>query len=192
MTNNKAVRERIEREFFRNAAVRLEWNLEGQKIENNLPVIGARAGPEIKAWNLLHEMAHFVEIDDDRMCSYGWGLRVPEVFVYDRMCVEPTTTQMTKREIRVIAFQRNVMVYLGMEEPASKSVNSLHFLPDHTLVPLEDGSPAYIEGRPVCKSLKQTDKSRMKWIANQVEALQSKYTLEFFISEWERKNQLLS
>jgi len=60
---------KIEKEFFKDAAISFEPRVEGQEIVNGLPVIGARAGPEIALWNLIHEMAHFVEIDDKRMCA---------------------------------------------------------------------------------------------------------------------------
>jgi len=187
---SRLIRKRIEKEFFQNSAISIEWEIQGQKIVNGLPVIGARAGPSVDVWNLFHEMAHFVEIDDERMRMGSWGLRLPEVFIFDRICVDPRTIQMTEREIRTIAYLRNVMKYLGIEEDSMKSVSSLCFMPDFVLVPIEDGTTAW--GRKTDNwDREQIKNSQLKWIANQVENLQSKYTLDLFISEWKRKNKLL-
>lgn len=166
-------------------------NLEGQFIdENNVIWIGDRAGPEIDVSHLIHEMCHFVEIDDVRMREPGWGLKVPRVWVFDRYCIEPTTIQMTERELRVMAYQFNVMQFLKLGVTPLELAKPLRWLPDNTYVPLEDGTRAWSENGPKL-NYAQTCKSQVRWMANQISELSRVFTLERFESEWNRKVQLL-
>lgn len=121
----EGLRRRIEHEFFLDAAIALHWEQEGQTITNGRIQIGGCAGPWCTASSL-----HF-----------------PERFIYDRMCIEPLTLRMTERELRVMAFQANVLEHLRVPSTASELVESLRFMPDFTYVPLEDGTTAWGDTR---------------------------------------------
>lgn len=168
---------RVRQEFFRGATIRLVWNVDQRVVDGRLQ-IGGRAGPQRRLSNLCHEMAHFVEIDDDRCHEWGWGLRVPEVFIYDRMCANPVTNQATMRECRVAAYQLNLMRYLGARGAAPEIlVRPFSFLPDWCYVP---GGPG--------------DGGRFLWCANLVDRLSAQpgYQIDAFKREWWRKNEILA
>lgn len=171
--------------------VRYTPRLEGQRVDNDGVIfVGNRAGG-LHVSNLAHELSHFVEIDDARMQIYGWGLRRPEIWVFDRMCCEPTTMKMIERELRVIAYQFNLLESLGSPTQARGFVSSLRFMPDFLYVPLEDGRAAYGDDADEMDS-RAKDESRIRWMARRVEELRSTHTLERFDSEWTRKINLLS
>src|SRR5271155_2850520 len=91
--------------------IEITVNLEGMRVIDGCLSLGCRTGPVRTSFGLLHEMSHFVEIDDARMLTEGWGLRLPEVYVpgqYARMCAVPVTKQATERELRVSAYQWHI------------------------------------------------------------------------------------
>jgi len=175
--------------------LRYQPNLEGQRIANDGTIyIGNRAGPSKALSHLVHELCHFVEVEDHRIASPHWGLKTPQVWICDRWCCEPHTRQMTERELRVISYQLNVLEALGAPSRAIHFVSALEYLADFIHVPLEDGRPAYGEGAPEADKLDYKDRitSRIRWMAKRAEALRSEFTLERFDREWARKIDLLS
>lgn len=180
-------------EFFsQTKKLQYKPGLQGQVVLDGIIYVGNRAGPSLSWTYICHEVAHFVEIDDARMDLYGWGLKVPEVWVYDRMCCEPTGMSITEREIRVAAYQANLQEYLNGSVRVSSITDSFQYLPDHHFVPLEDGSPAYMENDTRDISYREKNASRLRWIANRVQELRSVYTMDRFVSEWHRKTALLN
>lgn len=101
----------------------LSWSgrLEGSTIDRGRLVLGMRAGPNISINHLLHEMAHLVEIDDERCFAPSWGLRGKEF---------PRTFQATEREMRVGAIQIVLGDIVGVPQPSSYVATAWHFLPD--------------------------------------------------------------
>lgn len=175
--------------------VRFQHGLEGQRIDRDGTIlVGNRAGPKNHVSNLAHELSHFVEIDDARMGVYGWGLKVPEIWVYDRMCCEPRTMKMVERELRVIAFQTNLLESLGSPKQVQSFTRSLVYMPDFIHVPLDDGRSAYGEDAPSFEEMgpRKKDESRIRWLTRRVIEMLPEYTLERFDSEWARKINLLS
>lgn len=188
----KKQRDRVYDEFFANAAVRVDWTSAAQRIdEAGNVVLGPWAGPEALISNLVHEMSHFVEIDEGRMTEFGWGLHVPEIHIAGRLCLEPQTRQATERELRVIAFQVNVLEYLGFPRSVRDLVEPLDWMPDWVFVPIEDGSSAFGEDRSHKLSYREITKSQKRWCAKEVERLRPTFTAERFIAEWKRRNELL-
>jgi hypothetical protein len=186
--------DRVTKEFFEGTPLTWNWRLEGARVVEGALTFGCRAGPESSVVNLAHEMGHFVEIEDERMLHFGWGLRVPEVEVLGQICVEPRTHQMTDREIRVIAFQKNLLDYLGVEETVEELVSSMTFMPDFMLIPLENGRPAYTRKGPATDlDYNEVTKSRLRWIAKQVEKKRRTraFSAQRFISEWFRKAEVI-
>lgn len=186
-------RNRVFEEFFVNAGVKIDWTPSpAQRIdEAGRVVLSPWAGPEATISNLVHEMSHFVEIDEPRMTEFGWGLRVPEIRIADRICLEPTTCQATERELRVMAFQANVLDYLGFPRSVCDIVEALDWMPDWVFIPIEDGSSAFGDDRTHKLPYNEVTKSQKRWCAKQVEALRSTFTLERFIAEWTRRNELI-
>ena len=184
--------ERLNAEFLsKTSALRYKPNLEGQRIEDGVILVGDKAGPAYDLSNLCHELSHFVEIDDARMTSPSWGLRVPEVWVYNRMCIEPETIQMTERELRVTTFQKNLMDYLGFPVTVEELVASLKYLADYIHVPLEDGSKAWGSGRHPALSTQAIEESQFRWRAAWVYRALPEFSIERFRAEWNRKVKLL-
>jgi hypothetical protein len=190
---------KLEKEFLNTNFVQYEEGFQGQNVfEDGTIIIGNRAGSinwpgSYLISNLVHEMAHLVEIDDARMRCDGWGLKVPEVWVFNRICCEPTTRQITEREIRVTAYQVNVLDYLGEENSVDDIVSSLDYLPDTCYVPLEDGREPYGDNYKVVQAENINIKeSQQRWRVNEVNRLRKEYTLERFISEWHRKIKWLN
>lgn len=189
---------KLEKEFLNTNFIQYEEGFEGQKVlDDGSIVIGNRAGPSsysesFQITNLVHEMAHLVEIDDLRMRCSSWGLKLPKIWVYDRMCVEPRTNQITCRELRVIAYQVNVLDYIGEENSVDGITSSLVWLADTCYVPLEDGSMPYAEGRTHKLDYDEIKASQQRWRVNEVNRLRKEYTLERFISEWHRKIKYLN
>ncbi len=169
--------------------------LQGQRVsEDGIVRIGDRAGPGRALSNTVHELAHFVEIDDARQQTFGWGLHVPTVVVCGQTCTEPTTHKMVDRELRVMAYQVNLMQALGAPPMrVRRLVQALQYMPDFILVPLEDGRPAYGEGAPSRKEIpyEKVDPSRISWMVNRVQELRAEFTFERFRAEWFRKIALL-
>jgi hypothetical protein len=172
--------------------LRYKPGLEGQWVDAEGTIfIGNRAGPSKGVSNLAHEMSHFVEIDDARVQRYGWGLRLPELYVLGQRCIEPATMQATARELRVSAYQANLMASVGAPLNVPHLVRSLEYMPDFLYVPLEDGRPAYGDGSPEDMEYREKIDSRIRWMANRVQELRSEFTLERFRHEWHRKIALL-
>ncbi len=183
--------DRVIGEFFEDAEVKVSVSMQGQRVHDNGAVIlGTKAGPGYSLSNLVHEMAHFVEIDEGRMAEPGWGLRVPEQWAYNRMCFEPTTCQATVREIRVMAFQLNILEYLGWPGDENDLINALQFMPDTAFVPLETGVSAYGDDTPEMP-YQDTLKSQQRWRVNECRKYRRQNTADLFCTEWKRRNQLL-
>lgn len=163
--------------------------LEGQWVENGRIIIGERAGPSRSITNLVHEMSHFVEIDDARMCAFGWGLKRPQVVICGQVCNDPKTMQMTERELRVIAYQANVLEFIGKPLNILYNVGALVYVPDFFFVPLEDGRNPW-EAEDV--AYKDKEPSKIRWCRNRVQTLRAEFTLERFFSEWDRKVTILA
>lgn len=175
--------------------LRYKPGLEGQFVDRDGVIyVGNRAGPTRDLSNLAHELSHFVEVDDTRVGFYGWGLKAPEKWILGHRCCEPITMQMTERELRVIAYQVNLLESLGSPSRPRTFVRSLIYMADFIYVPLEDGRSAYGDDAPTFEEMgpREKDESRIRWMTRRVEAMRSEYTLERFDSEWTRKLNLLS
>lgn len=67
------------------------------------------------------------------------------------------------------------------------------FMPDFINVPLEDGTPPFTEdGKQTDLDYQGIERSRIRWIAHQVETARNVYTYARFEAEWQRKVSLLT
>lgn len=89
----------------------------GKLVERNYLLFGGRAVSyhEPEMFNVIHEMAHLIEIDDARAITPGWGLQagtwkeIPGLWSGR----EAQTAQCIEREVRVMAIQAVITEHLG-------------------------------------------------------------------------------
>lgn len=183
---NQAILDRIVLEFFTaDTLVTIRRELEGMDIgENGMPVLGLRAGPCICEGHLLHEMSHFVEIQQCRMAKYGWGLKYGSRAIYipgrySRVINEYDTPNATMREIRTMAYQWNLLQHFQVDEEshstAAELVSSLTFMPDIYNLKRPEG----------VKELEYCEQLMLEYAAK------PEYSVEAFKAEWFRRNKLL-
>ena len=106
-------------------------------------VFGGRAGPSIQISNTFHELGHAVDFGADQFNQRApdgeFVFRLNEIFVYDRICVEPTTYQGIERECRTIAYQIHLMESTGKRVNLSNTIlywaKCLEWLPDWYNIP---------------------------------------------------------
>lgn len=172
--------------------------VEGQAIaDDSKLILGLRCGPlgfDIKS--LIHEIAHFVEIDEKRMFLKGWGLNVPRKFIFNQYCVDPRTNQATMRELRVGAIQMNILLWLNekgyttfdsfpqdycaeyvtdlfsLDNEIQNFVKSMNWMPDWLMIPGKG------------------DDGRKLWMTNKIKKFMKVYTIEWFLKRWENRCKL--
>lgn len=169
---------RVREEFFTNSPIAIDTVKHStQWVRDRRLCFGVWAGPKAETSNLLHEMAHFVEIDEARMNITGWGLKLPNrrytKGLYDGC--EPKTMQITAREIRVMALQHNLHEHLGIPTWRDQVVQLLRWLPDAHNVP---GA---------------SKEAHNRWIMAQYDRLikSEAYSFSRFNVEWKRRNEIL-
>lgn len=118
------------RAWFARTSLRFAPDVEGNEVGPSGMVLGMRAGPTSGCPDvLLHEMAHFVEIDDARCLARGWGLRVPTVEVAGRPYEQPATFGCCLREIRVMALQLALGRHFRLEQDPADLAGLLAWVP---------------------------------------------------------------
>jgi hypothetical protein len=131
----------VEKWFAHSSVVRTALGIEGvdHDIANGTLTFGCRAGPSIGPEMLAHEMAHFVELPEERIAQRNWGFTfgTPNISQFGIDTI-PTTWAATKREIRAWAWQSTVLDDIGFELPIEELVRSAVHMNDFYLVPGED------------------------------------------------------
>lgn len=179
--------------FEGTTVLRIDPEVTGNKVVEQAVIFGASAALNIKNENLLHEVAHFVEIDQRRMATFGWGLRCKtQVRIMGNYYAEPRTSQSTDRECRVIAYQKNLADFLGLEHDHVDFIRSLRFMKDSTFVPLKDGRLPYTDKSDTQNmSSEEIRESQHAWCVDRVEKYRSEMTAGKFLSEWYRRRAIL-
>jgi len=162
----------VRAELFQDSPILIEVETNQTIRDDGTLVLGCRAGPSLDMFNLFHEMSHLVEIDDARIQQYGWGFKMGrEVNIpgYPTF-YEPSTWQPSQREIRVMAYQANLMKHFGREMDFAYCSTLFKYMVDHYLIPHGE-----------------------RWLAREIERRSElpKYSFEAFQKEWLRKNELL-
>lgn len=174
----------IKDRWFTGNPVKLSINFEGQGIT---PLghyqLGGRAGPAIDPEHVLHEMAHLVELEQDRLLARptgGWGLRHGKAWqIGDRSGFYPQTTQQVDREARVWAYQASLMRELDLPMRFDKLVVSAVYLPAFS-------NCRYFRGAF------RTERQTLAALARRVSHLHgSTHTFEKWEQEWNRRMELL-
>jgi len=182
--------------YFQDSPIRIGERAEGNPVEDGILTLGMRAGPQICLTNLIHEMCHLVEIDDERMLISGWGLRTPEVYVpgrYSHMASVPISWQPIKREVRVIALQWQLQQSIGITGTKREALSAMEYMPDWCNVPCgrpENYDEMEWEERDVIRPT--FTENRFALLEKYMdECIAGKYTLTFLNEEWKRKTDLL-
>lgn len=126
MLDNASALSHLDALFLAGNPVSSRASLEGARIDAEGIVLGMRAGPFSDISNLVHEMCHLVEIDDDRMTMRNWGLHSSSrlaAAASGQPWFGPVTDQALRREMRVWAYQWNVSMALGL--PGATSIADL-------------------------------------------------------------------
>lgn len=168
--------DRIVQELFvgREHVLRYKPNIQGQRVYDDIIYVGSRCGPTHNdPAALCHELAHMVEIDEWRMKSDNWGLKLPWVEVCGQFCIKPSATQMINRELRVCAYQNALHEYFGVNELIEETVASLCFMPDWVMVPYKTNC----------------DESRLEWCLEKLKDYRKVYNLDSFFTEFKRRTE---
>lgn len=168
--------------FSSHSSVRWDMNRQGSSLDDEgTLILGGRAGPEIHPLNLLHEMAHLIDIDDKRCTTRNWGLKVPEVEILGRFCPEPMTFQASERELQVVAIQFVLSKFVGVKMSLAQWATLVEYLPDYYMFKDFFRSPR--------SRFRGTTWTRM--VTNHAADLVDRIDLDAVLSEWDRKCKLV-
>lgn len=165
-------------------------NLQGARVVKGRQTLGLRLGPvkrELDA--LFHEIGHFIEIDDARICVSGWGLVYgTEIDFGHRVVQEYQSCQGTQREVRVCVIQSLLQEHFGLDPDVTSTLNSLYLIGDDVFIEPTPGVEV-----PGWKSRyggaweKERAATIHQWYAEQ----RAVARLEDYLNEFERKLDLL-
>ena len=130
-----------ERWFSGRPCVRIDLRVEGVEHDHDQAIVtlGCRAGPSYEVGNLLHEMAHLVEIPEHRAVERNFGLKFGSAFLSSLGIQHfATSYQATMREARVWSWQFAVMRDLGLRPDISDLVRPAAWISDFENVPGRD------------------------------------------------------
>jgi len=162
------------------APIEYDPKLQGQTVFKKKIKIGPWAGPEATLSNVLHEISHFVEIDESRMVKDGWGLKYPRPqHLLGQTFIEFQKPYHIERERRVWAFQLNLHHKFGIDEGVEDFADAAWFL---------DGFGYMIE-----EHRGKTTTQQKMCFAKSIEKLaeETQYSFESFLSEFNRRKNLL-
>jgi len=128
----------IRERWFRDPRVDISVGVEGVRHDPDAGtvILGCRAGSSYDVVNLLHEMAHFVEIPEERCVKPDWGFRPGKAVLGDfGIAFIPTTARGTEREARVWAWQTVLMREIGVPFDVESLVGAAVYMSDFTNVP---------------------------------------------------------
>jgi sulfur carrier protein ThiS len=155
--------------FSGQTAARIAEAVEGavHDFEANTLTFGCRAGPSMGPEMLAHEMAHFVELPDDRIIKRNWGFSygTPNISAFG-IDTLPNSWGATKREIRTWSWQSLLLDAVGVNVSIKSLVSSAPFMNDFFLVPGEN------------------EKEKLGLIARMVELGKRDLTMSGFDERW--------
>jgi len=181
---NQQLNQLIRKYFAPHNEIIVKKNFEGQKIIDNRYLIGMRAGPSQDIDNLLHEMCHFVEIEEERLIKRppsSWGLSPGKFWqIGSNWGFETFTDDQVKREQRVWAYQlslhSNINNQIANVDDSLNLVSSARFLNAWTYYqPFET------------KTYK--DEDRIKKLAEETLVMSNteEYSYDKWLDEWNKR-----
>lgn len=168
--------------WFRGTKLGFDLAKGRSRVVNGNLIFGAVTGePD----DILHEMAHMVEIDDARCLDPGWGLTLPPVEVCGRTYFEASTFSPCAREIRVFGIQRVLSEYLRVDFDEYSSAKLVIDFVDGAVY-IKSVYPEVI-GWDSKAGLVVTQQSHYKRVAQAIVDESAKWTIERVRAEWDRK-----
>jgi hypothetical protein len=177
-------------DLFENAAVKLNPKIEAQKVINGVVYLGLRCGPCYTWEALVHEIAHFIEINEARMDQDGWGFKWPQDDPTNGFPQNFATSAHIERELRVHAIALHLFEWAGVNVDPEDLTSSLHFM-DYWSIYAEIDQIAL----PTTKNLthyKVFDRKMQIWGAIKVREYYKNYNIDDILAEWYRRNDLLT
>lgn len=173
----------VQRDYFstEKSPVCVSMNFEGQGINDSGQfILGCRAGPEIAATHLLHEMAHFAEREVKKLkkrplsswgFKFGKSIEIPEIGYSG---FEFSGTQHIEREISVFGYHLNLAKKYGVDETAHSLASVCKYLQNFFMYGSHDDVAINV-------------------IAEKIEsAAAGTFTLQRFEIEWRKRLKALS
>ena len=188
--------DRIKSELFSGyedtIGINLECSNSSNSILDNRFMFGTWAGPTAKESNLLHEIGHFVEIDDARCHLPDWGLKGGKwIEVCGRYINEGMTTKKAvEREIRTIGIALVLHEHFGLA-PMDEDVSDSRYWAEVC---------QYIDGYYLFKpenyreqdiSYKESEKLAFDEIERLILEEKKKWTVEKVYNAWHEKMKVL-
>lgn len=148
-------------------------SIDGEGIE-----LGLKAGPSRSLSNGLHELAHFIEIDDARSFVSGWGLEGGKVDMGMGYTAYGTDKHV-RREMRCWAIEYYLRDLAGIPASVEHITRACTFLPD-----IEFVIP------PLDCEYRERDLKIREYVALETQKLIEGLTLEEILKELDRKQKL--
>lgn len=174
-------------DLFKDSAVKLKPNSEAQKVRNGVVYLGLQCGPCYTWEVLVHEMAHFIEINEKRMDQDAWGFKWPHD--HEGRPMNFDTSAHIERELRVHAISLHLFEYAGYRIDPEDLTESLHWM-DYWAVYAEVEAIPIPEGE-VLRSFKVFDRKMQIWGAQKVREYYKNYNIDDILAEWRRRNDIL-
>ncbi len=157
-----------------------DQNLEGSLFYKGKLHFGYRVGSLRSLSILLHELGHFLDIDDARVVHSNWGLKTP-FGTLGRLYGQSNSFRLTVRECSVVAWQTLLGRAVGFEDQeAETTLRALKGMPDWCLV------PSYGD------TFEENDESRYHWCRALVSEHLRKRSVDDALTELYRKISVLS
>lgn len=174
--------------------VKVSTRISGQTLtKNGKYLLGTWAGPEQNASNLLHEICHLAEREEDKLLEFplgGWGFSQGKYWEVGYHCgYEPTTDQQVMREARVWAYQLSLHKKYGLSDNPQEMVSSAIYLPAFCHFQFKFNKCSYN-----CKEENHlaSEEFALKKLANLVDDWSRNfYTVDRFEEEWNKRMELL-
>ena len=156
------------------AAIIFNREVGSQDVIDGIVHIGGRTPDET-----VHEMCHFVEIDEPRMNKRIWGMWhgtwTPTPWDrYNNGFHEYFKTVDIEREMRVVAWHSNVCEALGLDPQTEGWIQSFRWLSGWQNLQIEEAS-------------------KISWINKTIaeHRQEQRFSYENFVREWWRRNEIL-
>lgn len=173
-------------DLFEGAAVEFHPERESQSVEDGVVKLGLLCGPAYTWEALVHEMAHFIEIDEARMNRNAWGFRWPSKDGYP---MDFQNSAHIERELRVFAISLHLFEYAGVRVDPNTMTRTLVWM-DYWSVYSEVDA---IELSDLDLLLKgDTFQKKMTvWGTRKVREYYDNYNIDDLLHEWWRRNKIL-
>jgi hypothetical protein len=160
--------------FIKDSQVKV-FQGEGQQVKGNNLLLGTKIGPNLHDLSaLIHEMSHLIDINDKRVLKPGWGFFYGQsIEIMGRTYKEPVTYRASLRECKVLAIQQKIQESVGITADSKELIRPLQFMNDWCLIP------------------GKTDEDRYTFLIERLNEYSKNIDLEYILSEWNRKQEIL-